>query len=97
MSLSITLQPLRLIHEHNVVTQSIGVIFVNTHLRGSIGDHTKLAGKPWGELRMGICHGEVDTDELWEQMTNDERGMFNELVTESHNIGWDTAVQIDKR
>ena len=32
MALSNTLQPLRLIYEHNVVTDSIGVIFIHTRL-----------------------------------------------------------------
>ena len=46
---------------------------------------------------MDIYDDEIDRDELWDQMTNDERGMYNALFRESNKIGWDTAVQIDKR
>ena len=60
MALSNTLQPLRLVYEHNVATDSIGVVFVHTHLEGTIGDHTKLQSKRWDELKKGIFDGTID-------------------------------------
>ena len=72
MVLSNTLQPLRLIYEHNVVTRSIGVVFVHTHLNGVLGDHTKLQGKPWSELKEGFFNGTIDIEKFLDSLTNDE-------------------------
>ena len=96
MALSNTLQPLRLVHKHNVVTRSIGVVFVHTLLKGSIGDHTKLQGKLWGELKHGVYGGTIDQDELFNSLSSSERQVFNDLVGETNKVGVAKVLNVEK-
>ena len=65
MVASNSLQSVRLAYSHNVVTQSVAIIFVNTYTGGLLDDQLIIGDIPWSKLRLKIIDDTFDDNAFY--------------------------------
>ena len=80
MGASNMLQPVKLVYNHNIVTNAVAVIFVHTYTGGLLDDDTLIGGMPWKVLRLQIKAKSIDFKAYRDALSEEERINCNMLI-----------------